>query len=201
MDCFATWPQAHTIPMKWLRQLRKHWLPAHSAVSEECGGCITECMTFRKVYQSTRHALHPFNHSQMAGETIYETIKELLWKVFVQHEKDCDGSLSIFLLLYRASSNDNTHSTPVNPVFRQEIWMPCYPLLGAHSGTISCDKINVPLIRLTYLKLVSEKVKIQYVSPANYMGYHEGDTQSRQGGSFLSWDPHLRAYKKQRFRY
>jgi hypothetical protein len=72
--------------------------------------------------------LHP--QSDGTVELYIKTVEEHLWKVVTSHQRDWDARLPIFLLAYRASTQDTTGLTPASLVFGREFRLPCDLLFG-----------------------------------------------------------------------
>jgi hypothetical protein len=64
-------------------------------------------------------------------ERYIKTIEEQPRTVVASHQRDWDEGLPLFLLAYRASTNDTTGFTPASLVFGRELRLPCELLFEA----------------------------------------------------------------------
>jgi hypothetical protein len=93
--------------------------------------------------------------------------------------------LSIFLLAYRASTDDTTGLTPASLVFGRELRLPCDLLFGAppikerltidHATTLVDPLHDIHSYARQLLRPAGDRMKTRYDRLANCAGYHEGD--------------------------
>jgi hypothetical protein len=127
--------------------------------------------------------LHPQSDGMV--ERYIETIEEHLRKVVASHQRDWDERLPLFLIAYRASTQDTTGLTPVSLVFGREIPLTCDLLYGVppdkerpttdHAADLVNRQQDIQNYARQHLKLASDRMKTRYDKLANSAGYHEGD--------------------------
>jgi transposase InsO family protein len=194
MDYFTKWPEAYAIPNQETATV------AEALVTNFCRfgvprelhsdqGCnfqsrlmqeVLECLGVNKTRTTP---LHPQSDGMV--ERYIKTVEEHLRKVIASHQRDWDARLPIFLLAYRASTDDTTGLTPANLVFGRELRLPSDLLFGAppdkehptidHAADLVDRLHNIHNYARKHLKLASDRMKTRYDRAANCAGYHEGD--------------------------
>jgi hypothetical protein len=112
-------------------------------------------------------------------ERYVKTTEERLRKVVSDHQRDWDERLPIFLLSYRASTQETTGVTPASMVFGRDLKLGASPDKEMSTTDYTTELIesldNIHHFAREHLKLSSDRMKARYDRLANSAGYREGD--------------------------
>jgi len=140
MDCFTKWPKIYAVPIQEASTVANALvanfcrfdvpMELHSDQGRNFESRLMQGVLERLESSKTKTTpLHP----QLNGmvERYGKTIDEYLRKVVFPQQRDWDERLSIFLLLYLASTQETIGLTPANMVFRRKLRLPCDLMFGA----------------------------------------------------------------------
>jgi transposase InsO family protein len=142
MIYFTKWPEAYAIPSQETSTIAealvtnffcRFGIPRelHSDQGRNFESHLLQEMQQRLGLSKTRTTpLYPQSDGMV--ERYINTVEEHLRKVVASHQRDWDERLTLFLLAYRASTDDTTGLTPARLVFGRELRLPCDLLFGAH---------------------------------------------------------------------